>query len=86
MSGSLPTKAAGSPQPITRPKKPVPWRNYLVKFGFYAGVVGIWELICLLHIWPPYILPSPVSVAQTLYRGFEDRSLLIGIGISMKRL
>jgi NitT/TauT family transport system permease protein len=48
--------------------------------------VGIWELICLLHIWPPYILPSPVSVAQTLYTGFEDRSLLIGIGVSMQRL
>lgn len=48
--------------------------------------MGIWELVCLLHIWPPYILPSPVSVAQTLYTGFEDRSLLIGIGISMKRL
>jgi len=77
---------SGGPQPTTYPKKPVPWRNYLVKFGFYAGTVGIWELVCLLHIWPPYIFPSPVSVAQTLYMGFEDRSLLIGIGISMKRL
>ncbi|MFN3467820.1 MAG: ABC transporter permease, partial [Candidatus Brocadiales bacterium] len=78
--------ASGGPQPTTHLKKPVPWKNYLVKFGFYAGVVGIWELVCLLGIWPPYILPSPVSVAQTLYMGFADKSLLIGIGISMERL
>jgi NitT/TauT family transport system permease protein len=49
-------------------------------------MVGVWELICLLHIWPPYILPSPVDVAQTLYNGFKDRSFLFGIGISMERL
>ncbi len=49
-------------------------------------MVGIWELICLAHIWPPYILPSPVSVAITLYRGFGDKSLLVGVGISMERL
>ena len=48
--------------------------------------MGIWELVCLLHIWPPHVLPSPVSVALTLYRGFEDKSLLIGIGVSMERL
>ena len=67
-------------------KKPTPWKNYLVTFGFYAGIVGIWELVCLLGIWPPHILPSPVSVAVTLYSGFEDKSLLIGIGVSMQRL
>ncbi len=32
------------------------------------------------------MVPSPVDVAMTLYRGFEDKSLLIGIGISMQRL
>lgn len=89
--GALPKKEPapnqkGSGPVIAHPKKPIPWKNYLVKFGFYAGVVGLWELLCLLELWPPYIFPSPVSVAQTLYRGFEDKSLLIGIGISMERL
>jgi NitT/TauT family transport system permease protein len=79
---TLPKKA-----PVTaHPKKPVPWGDYLVKFGFYAGMVGIWELVCLAQIWPPYILPSPVSVALALYRGFEDKTLLLGVGVSMERL
>src|SRR3989304_963421 len=73
-------------QVVVHPRKPIHWKDYLVKFGFYVGVVGIWELIALFHVWPPYILPSPVSVAQTLYYGFEDKSLLFGIGISMERL
>lgn len=71
---------------VAHPKKPIPWQNYLIKFGFYAGMVGIWELICLLQVLSPNILPSPESVAYTLYRGFEDRSLLVGVGISMQRL
>lgn len=84
----VPLKATLSKKnPLTaHPKKSVSWENYLVKFGFYAGIVGIWEVVCLLHIWPPYILPSPVSVALTLYRGFVDKSLLAGVGISMERL
>ena len=71
---------------IAHPNRPVPWKDYLVKFGFYAGMLGIWELICLLQVFSPDILPSPVSVAYTLYRGFADKSLLVAVGISMERL
>ncbi len=61
--------------------------NGIIKRGiFFSLLVGLWELLFWLGIWPEYILPSPISVCKTLIRGFQDRSLLIGVAISMKRI
>jgi NitT/TauT family transport system permease protein len=40
----------------------------------------------LLRIWPEYIFPTPVGVVKTLIAGFEDKTFIIGILISMKRI
>lgn len=53
---------------------------------FFALLIGIWELLFRVGIWPEYVLPSPVSVIKTLVYGFHDHSFLIGIAISMKRI
>lgn len=54
--------------------------------GFYILLLAIWEGIFRLHLWPEFLFPSPFGVLKTLATGFYDKSLLIGIGISMKRI
>jgi NitT/TauT family transport system permease protein len=61
-------------------------KRILRQVAFYLCLVAIWQVISDLHIWPPYLFPSPGSVLEALQAGFADRSFLIGIGISMKRI
>jgi NitT/TauT family transport system permease protein len=37
-------------------------------------------------MWPEYILPSPVSVCKTLIYGFQNKTFVIGIVTSMRRI
>ena len=53
---------------------------------FAAGVLAVWEALALAKIWPPYLFPTPQGVAQSLYEGFKDHSLWIGIGVSLRRV
>lgn len=53
---------------------------------FYIFLLAIWEGIFRLHLWPEFLFPSPLEVLKTLVSGFCDKSFLIGIGISMKRI
>jgi len=53
---------------------------------FYGALLGIWILLARLRIWPPYIFPDPKGVMESLYAGFSDKSFLIAIGISMRRM
>ncbi len=53
---------------------------------FYSLLIGLWQFLFSLKLWPQYLFPSPGQVLETLGAGIADRSLLIGIAISMKRL
>ena len=53
---------------------------------FYAGLLGLWVLIAELKIWPPYLVPTPWGVGESLYSGFQDHSYWIAIGVSMRRV
>jgi NitT/TauT family transport system permease protein len=53
---------------------------------FYLWLIAIWQVISDLHIWPPYLFPTPAGVLDALQMGFADRSFLIGIGISLRRI
>jgi len=53
---------------------------------FYLLLIGIWQGLAFLKVWPEYIFPSPVGVLKTLIAGFEDKTFVIGILISMKRI
>ena len=46
----------------------------------------IWEAVFRLGVWPPYLFPSPEEVAKALLSGFQDRSFLIGMGVSIQRI
>ncbi len=53
---------------------------------FYAGLIGIWSLLAVLKIWPPYVFPTPWGVWESLAAGFADHSFWIAIAVSMKRM
>ena len=53
---------------------------------FYALLLGLWQFLFSLRLWPRYLFPSPNEVWLTLLAGFADKTFLIGIGVSMKRL
>jgi NitT/TauT family transport system permease protein len=53
---------------------------------FYTLAIGLWMLVARMHIWPPYLVPSPQGVFESLRTGFADHSFWIAIAISMKRI
>ena len=53
---------------------------------FYSLLLAIWIVVARLHIWPPYMVPSPQGVFDSLRAGFSDHSFWIAIIISMKRI
>jgi len=61
-------------------------RKSVRQLGFYIVLIALWHLVAELKIWPPYLFPSPLSVLDSLRTGFGDRTFLIGMGISMKRI
>ena len=53
---------------------------------FYLCLVLVWQVIVALRLWPPYLLPSPWMVLEALWYGFSDRTFIVGLGISMRRI
>jgi NitT/TauT family transport system permease protein len=58
----------------------------LRRAAFFLLLLGVWETVYRLQIWPEFLFPSPRGVAEALFRGFADKSFVIGIAISMKRI
>lgn len=56
------------------------------QLAFYALLACVWQFLFSLRIWPQYLFPSPAQVFATLVDGFKDKTLLVGIAISMKRI
>jgi len=61
-------------------------RKIILLTAFYLLLIGIWQGIAALRIWPPYLFPSPSGVFDSLVLGFQDNSFTIGILASMKRV
>ena len=58
----------------------------LKRLIFYALLVLIWAAASKFSPWPSYLFPSPGEVAQSLIRGFQDRTFLIGLATSVRRI
>lgn len=58
----------------------------LERLLFWIGLLLSWELLCRLHLWPEYIFPPPIAVAQSLLNGFSNGTFWIAIQGSMWRL
>jgi NitT/TauT family transport system permease protein len=54
--------------------------------SFYLTLLVIWQTLSSLHIWPPFLFPSPRSVFEALAAGFSDHSFWVAIAVSMKRI
>jgi NitT/TauT family transport system permease protein len=64
----------------------MPMKNAARQLLFYSSLLAIWALLAKLHIWPPYIFPTPWGVGVALWAGFADHSFWIAMGVSMKRM
>lgn len=53
---------------------------------FFALLLLAWQSLIWLGLWPEYIFPAPLGVLQTLARGFQNGTFLVGIAASMQRL
>jgi NitT/TauT family transport system permease protein len=53
---------------------------------FYLCLILVWHVLVALQIWPSYLLPSPFMVLEALWYGIVDRTFLIGVWISMRRI
>lgn len=60
--------------------------SWMRKAIFYLILLGIWQAVCSLHIWPPFLFPSPAKVLESLVAGIKDHSILIGAAVSLKRI
>lgn len=56
------------------------WRGLI----FIALLIALWDVY--LRIRPSYLLASPVEAFQVLVAGVLDRSFLIGMGASLRRI
>jgi NitT/TauT family transport system permease protein len=56
------------------------------KIIFFATLLAVWQMVAWSGLWAEYIFPSPLSVARTLVRGFQNGMFVVGIATSMRRL
>lgn len=49
-------------------------------------MTACWAIVSKLGIWNATLFPSPLQVAQTLWHGLQDKSLLMAAGISLRRV
>jgi NitT/TauT family transport system permease protein len=61
-------------------------KTRLIRIGFFALLIILWETIVRLEIWPTYIFPSLVDVMRSIWNGFIDGSYPLAILISLRRL
>jgi NitT/TauT family transport system permease protein len=53
---------------------------------FYLALLGLWQLIYELEIWPSYVVPSPADVWHDFTRYWDNGLIQDGIQITMRRL
>jgi NitT/TauT family transport system permease protein len=56
------------------------------KIIFFAALLAVWQAVAWSGLWAEYIFPSPLSVARTLARGFQNGTFIVGITTSLRRL
>ena len=45
------------------------------QLGFYAALLAVWIIVARMRIWPPYVLPNPKGVWDSLVTGFSKWGL-----------
>ena len=81
-----------SPPPVARPTAGVTmgpprrrWRPNWIKLASFLGILVAWEVVVRAGQVSPLILPSPVSVIETMGTLIVNGVLLMHVGISLYR-
>ncbi len=53
---------------------------------FFGGLLLLWEFVFRLQLWTPTMFPGPVGVADALFTGLKEGTLVLATLNSMKRL
>lgn len=53
---------------------------------FYAALLGLWQLVIELKVWPTYIFPPPTEVWDSFRANVENGNIQRALEISLKRL
>ncbi len=59
------------------------WTRQIV---FFAALLAAWQAFAWIGPLPDYVFPSPLGVAQSLARGFQNGTFILGIVASMQRI
>jgi NitT/TauT family transport system permease protein len=60
-------------------------RTLLPPIVFFAGLIGVWQLVYMAGLKPPYALPSPAKVAETFWETVVDGRAAEAIWTSVSR-
>ena len=61
-------------------------KRTLIIMAFFGALVGVWQAVYSAGVWSPVLLPSPVTVAQYLWKALWDGTLAESSWVTMKRL
>ncbi|WP_456825841.1 ABC transporter permease [Cellulomonas sp. P5_E12] len=61
------------------------WRAIWPVLGALAVLVAVWQVAYVLELKPPYALPSPADVWQTLLASIQDGSAWRAVSLSLQR-
>jgi NitT/TauT family transport system permease protein len=71
---------------ITQPTEQSIWKTLTRQVVFYVLLLLLWEGIARLGIWPDYLFPGPLAVADTLVSGITAGSYLVGALSSLRHI
>jgi len=60
--------------------------TFIRRVVFYAGLLIVWELISRSGLWPDYLFPGPIAVAQALINGLTQGLYIEAMVVSVLRL
>ena len=61
-------------------------KRTLTAILFFSGLLLLWQVIFLLKVWSPVLLPSPKMVGIYLFQSIQDGSLWQAMLVTLRRL
>ena len=88
--------AAPAPGPTgRRPERGARWRRVGLRLVALAALLALWQLVIVLQLWSPVLVPSPAAVWRALLetsgthdgvRGYSGHLLIEHLGVSLRRI
>jgi len=62
------------------------WKRITAKIVFFFLLIGLWQLLYMLKVVPPYLFPGPLDVFMKFVELAKGGELFQSIALSMKRM